>query len=113
MNQSTEIISPSAFARLDERVTGMVKIMEEIKTMLVAQAAVRDEHAKVLAVHAWIWKLTGTVLLASIGVIAWGWNELELLKKHDNEMERRLLILEYRVTGSAPLNNLIVPKESQ
>lgn len=110
-NMNAEQVSVFEFATLNEKVNGVVRIMERIEATLIAQQATRDEQARMLAVHAWIWKIVGTVMVLSFGMVlsmgAWAYNQLQDFKKHDNDLERRILILEYQAKGPAALNDML------
>lgn len=56
---------------------------------------------RTVGIHGWTWKITGAVLIMCCGLIGWGWNQLESSKARDSAMDRRTLLIEYKL-GIAP-----------
>ncbi|RYH19380.1 MAG: hypothetical protein EON54_27140 [Alcaligenaceae bacterium] len=52
-----------------------------------------------IKVHAWTWKLVGTVAVASLSLVGWVFGELRTLNSQDNRHENRISILEFIVGG--------------
>lgn len=52
-----------------------------------------------IKVHSWMWKLVGTVAVASLSLVGWVFGELRTLGAHDNRHDNRLSILEFIVGG--------------
>jgi hypothetical protein len=52
---------------------------------------------KATTVQAFTWRLTGAVLLCCVGLVGWGWKELERGKAADVALERRTMLIEYKL----------------
>lgn len=53
-------------------------------------------------VHAWTWKLVGSVAMSSLALVGWAYTELRSLQSQDNRHENRIAILEFIVGGRSP-----------
>lgn len=56
-----------------------------------------DSHTSQLSQLNFIVKLGAAVLLSCVGVIGWGWKEYSSLKARDDSMDRRLLLIEFKL----------------
>lgn len=47
--------------------------------------------------HSWAWKLLSVCLLACGGFIGWGWNQIQHYNNADVALDRRILLVEYKL----------------
>lgn len=52
--------------------------------------------------HQFIIRLTAAILMASVGLIGWGWRQGVQLYSTDAALDRRLLFIEYKLGAAAP-----------
>ena len=71
--------------------------------------AIRENGERISAVdrttmlHAWIWKASGAVLFTCVGLIGWGWSQIQKYDAADNALDRRTLIIETKLGISQPV----------
>lgn len=65
--------------------------------------AIRDNSGKIAElekqsnINSWTWRLTGAVLVCCVGLIGWGWREGKTLYVTDATLDRRTLLIEYKL----------------
>ena len=112
-------VNPQQVAVLIDRVETLVTDSKEMRSQLenIRISLARIEHvpaeiaalrvqveaqAKVIDRHSFIIKLCGTVLLTCVGLIGWGWREGKALYAADVAVDRRLLMIEYKLNIPPP-----------
>lgn len=114
--------------RLDERVSGIVQAISEIKEHqkemgeeqkqisedVRAIAAALDkvnllevntkENTEAIIKHQLAWKIFTTVLLACVGLIGFAYKEMQSFKQADADLKERIAHLEYVTDGNSKIN---------
>lgn len=62
-----------------------------------AQSDILTAHSSKLQTHATIWRICGAVLMACSGLIGWGYSTVQALQTNDNQIDRRIMSLEYQI----------------
>lgn len=116
--------------QLNEAVTHMNKSMEEVKSTLadiraslggvqVMQSEVNElksqnakfqdklqDHEVRFGQYKVIGSILAAVLVASTGLVGWGWTQLSTLTNNDSELNRKVTVLELKQDNMSTLINL-------
>lgn len=57
---------------------------------------------RTVGVHSWTWKITGSVLIVCVGLVGWGWRQMEASKDRDAAIDRRTILIEYKLGIQPP-----------
>lgn len=80
--------------------------LAKIETVPAEVAALRaqvETQGKIIDRHNFIIKLCGTVLIACVGLIGWGWREGKSLYAADAAADRRLMQIEFKLGIPQPV----------
>lgn len=75
---------------------------EQNKTTLAAieaQALLTSAHSKVIERHSTVSRICAVAVMACLGLVGWGYNQIKKFEDADNELDRRVLIMEYEAKG--------------
>lgn len=95
-------IDPAQVAVLAERVEQSLRNYDELRGILLAMNTRSIDEGKTLAVHSFVLKCTGVILLASISLIGWGWAQGQRLYSNDAALDRRTLLIESKLGLQTP-----------
>lgn len=72
------------------------KFTRAFNSIRAAQDTANDA-AKRTEFHSNVFKGVWVLVIASLGLIGWGWNQLERARERDAAMDRRVLLTEYKL----------------
>jgi hypothetical protein len=95
-------IDAAQVAVLAERVEQSLRNYDELRGMILAMNTRSIASDQKLAVHSFILRSMGVILLSSMGLIGWGWHQGQTLFATDQALDRRTLIIEYKLGLQQP-----------
>ena len=99
MRALDETVSELKTAVIDMRTlnTKLDALAEKISETLERQSEQQktlDAHSAKLVEHATIWKITGSIVVISLSLVAWFYTSLVNLQEYDRQLDRRMMCIE-------------------